>query len=443
MADRTFPIIRLVLNEIPVEFSDSDILECRIVQECSITSAELPLSTVSLRIFTTDPRFSIFSDGVFYNSLARNIPVDVLKWEDEVVSDVGRFYLDAWEMESENILNFELTDILGVCAHTDYPGSFWESNTRFSVIMQDIIKNTPATWLISGAVLTKELKGWIPPGSVRDALQQLCFAANVTLATDKHLFSAGWLKFTDITLPDSSQYLLYPTIDDTEKTSEQSVTHLPKITDIVLISHDYYNLGTAGQIIEEIYSAWLEPGDYIISYPKPYWKVWGEGVGAVPIYVATEDGRVIVTEDSAAVWGVTARVATELDTFVFFSNYVSIKVDVAGQVTLWGYPWLSSDRPHRYTNPADSANALSITDAMLVDSANAPAILAKIADYYELRYRTNIKIYPQEVLLGSIFVIDSFRDKQLIACIERLEMDLSGGGIIDVTATGMEYVPIE
>ena len=107
MADRTFPIIRLVLNDIPVEFSDSDILECRVVQECSIISAELPLSTVSLRIFTTDPRFSIFSDGVFYNSLARNIPVDVLKWEDEVVSDVGRFYLDAWEMESENILNFE------------------------------------------------------------------------------------------------------------------------------------------------------------------------------------------------------------------------------------------------------------------------------------------------------------------------------------------------
>lgn len=443
MADRTFPIIRLVLNEIPVEFSDSDILECRIVQECSITSAELPISTVSLRIFTTDPRFSIFSDGVFYNSLARNIPVDVLKWEDEIISDVGRFYLDAWEMESENILNFELTDILGVCVHTDYPGSFWESDTRFSVIMQDIIKNTPATGLIYGSLMTKELKGWIPPGNVRDALQQLCFAANATLATDKHLYSAGWLKFTDITLPDPAQYLLYPTIDDTEKTSEQTVTHLPKITDIVLISHDYYNLGTAGQTIEEIYSAWLEPGDYIISYPKPYWKVWGEGVGAVPIYVATEDGRVIVTEDSASVWGATARVATELDTFVFFSNYVSIRVDVAGQVTLWGYPWLSSDRPHRYTNPADSVNALSITDAMLVDSSNAPAILAKISDYYELRYRTNIKIYPQEVLLGSIFVIDSFRDKQLIACIERLEMDLSGGGIIDVTATGMEYVPIE
>lgn len=443
MADRTFPIIRMVLNEIPVEFSDSDILECRIVQECSITSAELPISTVSLRIFTADPRFSIFSDGVFYNSLARNIPVEVLKWEDEIISDVGRFYLDAWEMESENILNFELTDILGVCANTDYPGSFWETDTRFSVIMQDIIKNTPATWLISGDLLHKTLKGWIPPGNVRDALQQLCFAANATLATDKHLYSAGWLKFTDIIIPDPAQYLLYPTIDDTEKTSEQTVKHLPKITDIVLISHDYYNLGTAGQTIEEIYSAWLEPGDYIISYPKPYWKVWGEGAGAVPIYVSTEDGRVIVTEDSASVWGATARVATELDTFVFFSNYVSIKVDVAGQVTLWGYPWLSSDRPHRYSNPADSANALSITDAMLVDAASAPAILAKIAEYYELRYRTNIKIYPQEVLLGSIFVIDSFRDKQLIACIERLEMDLSGGGIIDVTATGMEYVPLE
>lgn len=443
MADRTFPIIRLVLNNTPIEFSDTDIMECRLVQECNITSAELPISTVSLRIFTEDPRFSIFSDGIFYNSLARNIPVDLLKWEDEVISDVGRFYLDSWEMESENILKFELTDILGVCVNTDYPGSFWESDTRFSTILQDIVKNTPAIWLISGSLLTKYLKGWIPPGNVRDALQQLCFAANATLTTDKHFFSAGWLKFADISIPDSSQYISYSQITNSDKTSEQTVKHLPQVTDIVLVSHDYYNLGAVGQTIDEIYSAWLEPGDYIISYPKPYWKVWGEGVGAVPIYVTTEDGRVIVTEDSAGVWGATARVATELDTFVFFSNYVSIKVDIAGQVTIWGYPWLSADRPHRYTNPADSANALNITDAMLVDAASAPTVLATIVEYYKMRYRTNIKVYPRELLLGQIFVIDSFRNKQLIASIERLETDLTGGGIIDVTATGIEYVSVE
>lgn len=446
MADRTYPILRLVLNETPVEFLDTDILECYLVQESNIISAELPISTVSLRIFTEDPRFSIFSDGIFYQSLAKNAPVDLYLAEQDLGSApsekfIGKFYLDSWEMESENILKFELVDILGVCANTDYPGSFWESYTSFQDIMLEIIKNTPAVWLISGDIIYKELKGWIPPGSVRDALQQLCFAAGASLSTDRHIIPSGWLKFSDITLPEIADYSSYPTITDAEKTSDQTVQHLPQITDIVLISHDYYNLGAAAQTVEEIYSAWLEPGNYIISYPKPYWKVWGEGVGSVPIYIAAEDDRVIVTEDSATVWGATARVASESETFVFFSNYASITVDVAGQITLWGYPWLSADRPHRFSDPADSANALNIVDAMLVDSTNAPDILARIAEYYQLRYRTNIKVYPKDIMLKDIYVIDSFRDKQLIAAIERLETDLSGGSIIDVTATGIEYIP--
>ena len=104
------------------------------------------------------------------------------------------------------------------------------------------------------------------------------------------------------------------------------------MTDIELISHDYYNLGAEAQTVEEIYSAWLEPGNYIISYPKPYWKVWGEGAGAFPIYVTTEDGRVIVTEDSVGVWGDAYRsMATEMETFMFGSNFVSVNVTVAGQ----------------------------------------------------------------------------------------------------------------
>ena len=111
----------------------------------------------------------------------------------------------------------------------------------------------------------------------------------VQLSTDRNLIPAGWLKFSEITLPEIADYSSYPTITDAEKTSDQTVQHLPQITDIVLISHDYYNLGEAAQTVEEIYSAWLEPGNYIISYPKPYWKVWGEGVGSVSIYIATED----------------------------------------------------------------------------------------------------------------------------------------------------------
>lgn len=435
MADETYPIIRFILDDTPIEFSDSDVLECSMLLETNPISAVLPASTVSVRIFTTDPRFSIFSDGEFYNALSKHLPVSVLvKWNGATVY-MGEFYLDSWKMETENILSFELVDALGVCANIDYPGSFWEEDTSFYSVIEDILKYTSFDLTAQYIdLIDVKVKGWIPPSSVRDALQQVCFAAGA--ATTR----LGGLNFKTIGLPSQADAGTYPYITDSVKTDDQAVEILPQVTDIELISHDYYNLGEAAQTVEEIYSAWLEPGNYIISYPKPYWKVWGEGAGAFPIYVATEDGRVIVTEDSGSTWA-TARVATESKMFMFGSNYVSVNVTVAGQITLWGYPWLSADRPHRHHEISDTSNAITIENAMLVNSENASDVLSKIVEYYNLRHQTRVRVFPMILTLGGLYKIDSFRSKQLLGVGERFEIDLAGGFLTTATFRGMEYIP--
>lgn len=435
MADETYPIIRFVLDDTPIEFSDSDILECNVLLETHPISATLPASTASVSIFTTDPRFSIFSDGTFYNALSKHLPMTLYVYVDGENQLIGQFYLDTWEMETENILRFQLVDILGVCANTEYPGSFWETDTSLSTIIKDILEYVGISAVYPDyTVEQRQLKGWIPPSNVRDALQQVCFVARAAAYTKM----GRYLVIFDAALPDQAGS--YPIISNAEKASEQVVTHLSQITDIELISHDYYNLGAEAQTVEEIYSAWLEPGNYIISYPKPYWKVWGEGAGAFPIYVATEDGRVIVTEDSGSTWA-TARVATESETFMFGSNYVSVNVTVAGQITLRGYPWLSADRPHRHHEIADTSNAIKVENAMLVNSGNAQDVLNKIVEYYNLRHQTRIQIFQKIIDIGSLRKIDSFRDKQLLGVAERFEIDLTGGFLTTATFRGMEYIP--
>lgn len=437
----TYPIIQLILDGTKIEFSGPDILECSLLLELNPISATLPVSTVSVRIFTTDPRFSIYSDGTFYNALSKHLPMAIYA-EAGLSTQVyfGRYYLDSWKMESENILSFELVDLLGVCASIEYPGSFWETETTFATVVADILVKNSIPYSIDNTVSIwdRPIKGWIPPSSVRDALQQVCFAARVIAKTDR----LSMIKFFDAALPEQSQAGSYATVTNAEKAGDQIVTHLPQITDIELISHDYYNLGAEAQTVEEIYSAWLEPGNYIISYPKPYWKVWGEGAGAFPIYVATEDGRVIVTEDSVGVWGdATVRVATESESFMFGSNFVSVNVVTAGQITLWGYPWLSADRPHRHHEIADTGNAIVVENAMLVNSDIAADVLAKIVQYYNLRHQTQCKIFPKLMALGSSYKIDSFREKQLLGVAERFEIDLTGGYINNATFRGMEYIP--
>lgn len=433
MAETT-PIIRMVLDDTPIEFSGSDVLECSLLLEINPISAVVPVSTASAQVFTTDPRFSIFSDGEFFNALSKHLPVDVvIRWDNYEIS--WKFYLDSWKMESENILNFELVDLLGVCANTDYPGSFWEEATNLSIVLNDILKETTAIPAIDLNLNNVTIKGWIPPSSVRDALQQVCFAARATVTQ-----VGAYLGFKLANLPIQNPMNPYPDILNAEKTDDQTVTLLPKITDIELISHDYYNLGEAAQTVEEIYSAWLEPGNYIISYPKPYWKVWGEGAGAFPIYVATEDGRVIVTEDSGSFWA-TARVASESETFLFGSNYVSVNVTVAGQITLWGYPWLSADRPHRHHEISDTSNAITIENAMLVNSENASDVLSKIVEYYNLRHQTQVEVFPKPLNIGTPYKIDTLREKQLIGVGERFEIDLTGGFLTKATFRGTEYIP--
>ena len=435
----TYPIIRFVLDGTPVEFAGSDILECNVLFETHPISATLPVSTASVSIFTTDPRFSIFSDGTFYNALSKHLPMTIYVSVDGVNQIIGQFYLDTWEMETENTLRFQLVDILGVCANTEYPGSFWETDTYISFIIDDILKYVgKQLYYGDESLLIKKFKGWIPPSNVRDALQQVCFVARATVRTNNNKY----LVFRNATLPEQSQAGSYATVTNAEKAGDQVVTHLPQVTDIELISHDYYNLGAEAQTVEEIYSAWLEPGNYIISYPKPYWKVWGEGAGAFPIYVTTEDGRVIVTEDSVGVWGdATVRVATEMETFMFGSNFVSVNVTVAGQITLWGYPWLSADRPHRHHEIADTSNAITVENAMLVNSGNAQDVLNKIVEYYNLRHQTRVQMFPKIMNIGTLCKIDSFRDKQLLGVAERLEIDLTGGFLTTATFRGMEYIP--
>lgn len=434
------PIVRFILDGNQIIFDGADILECSISMKSDPIGATLPVSTASVSIFTTDPKFSIYSDGTYFQALAKFLPIDIEVGTDEIKSGRRRFYLDKWRMESENILVFELVDALGVCVAISYPGSLWEEETPVRTVLDDIAKYTPFNIHLDVQVVSRTVRGWIPPSTVRDALQQVCFAARATAKPSE----LGTITIFNAELPAQlSPETPYPTITNSEKSINQEVTLLPKITDIELVSHDYYKLAESEQAIEEVYSAWLEPGNYVIAFQKPYWKVWGEGAGSYPIYTATEDGRVITTEDSVGVWGdATVRIAAESETYVYGSNHISVRVDVAGQITLWGYPLFSADRSHKYHEAADAVNEILIENAMLVTPTNASAVLEKVIEYCTLRYQKKITLFPKVIEVGSIWSIDTFRDKKISGIAEQLEIDLAGGWLTDATFRGLESLEV-
>lgn len=477
----TFPVLKMKLNNTDVVFKDSDIISCEVVQETHPISVEIPASRADVLIYTTDEAFSPFAGG-YYDSLSRNIPAEIYESIDNVEYLIGVFYLDRWLAPAENQVQFEFIDAVGVYANTEYAGTFITEATAVSTVIADILNPVGIPYTVAANVGARTVKGWIPPGKVRDALQQVCFAARCTVSTAK----SEYVMFTDAKLPISTVNALFgyygeatygdgtnynrvaigTDITDDDKTDQQKLTHLPMVTEVTLHSHDYYHPAEGVQTAEEIYSAYLEPGNYVIAYQKPYWKVWADGVGSVPVYTSTEDGRVIVTEDSGATWA-DARVATESETFVFYSNSMTIQVLVAGTIKVFGYPWLDNVMSYRYTEAQAATefihgfyygqkiygqeryskitvltatpNAVSIEGATLVSSDIAEDVLDKVVEYGQLRYVQNVRLLPNpDYTLADIQVVDSLYGKDIVGITEKLVSDLTGGFLIDAELVGVE-----
>ena len=56
----TYPIVRLNINNQTIEFRNHDVIDARVIQEVHPIGIEVPASMATIRIYTTDPRFSPF-----------------------------------------------------------------------------------------------------------------------------------------------------------------------------------------------------------------------------------------------------------------------------------------------------------------------------------------------------------------------------------------------
>ena len=217
----------------------------------------------------------------------------------------------------------------------------------------------------------------------------------------------------------------------------------PLVTGIELIS-DY----TKGLTQEEIYSAWLEPGDYKIVYSKPYYDVVAEGVGSVPAYLMTEDNRAITTEDSC--------VLSWEGAYQYGVNHIFLHVVIAGNVVVRGYPWIASTRAFvydeaeatkKYSSGAvygDTAtygevyyakfwqvsaapNVWKVEKATMVSADIAPDVFNMLIHFAKLRYRQNMTLFPRaSIRPGHFKLVESLYQKGVNGIVTKITSKLTG-----------------
>lgn len=505
---KTYPIVRMVINGETVEFKDTDVIDAETIQETSPLSIELPASSARVRIYLDDitvdgsgytmrDKFSPFSDGIYYASLAVGLVVDIYEHfentdpedfpvDEDVTSYVGRFYLDEWNCPTEGEIEFVCIDAIGTLENKTYLGTFYATATTVSTIIASILDPVNVDYAIDAAVGAKKLKGYLPGNkTLRETLQQVLFAASAYATT----FGSNAIKIHEAVIPNPravrvdyrysdgistlSHYdeaLYSDQVADTnipaeDKSGSQNLRVLPLVTAVELSSHDF----VPGTIVEEIFSAELPEGDYLVVYPKPYHTVTATGVGDSIVYLATSNDEVLMPPDSTGTYP-DVTIFTVYGDFEFGVNHVYLHIPAGGgTAVVRGYPYIDSTQVHSVIHPDGASsppNVWSITDALLLPSIEtlaeatenllvlAPDVLAKLVEYANLRYQQNVTIFPytyydtdvfKNILAphmglepGNIGLVDSLYGKDIVGIVKKMVSNLSSGYLIDTEFVGVE-----
>lgn len=381
-------------------FSGADIKAASVVEESDPLSAELRVNTFEMRLHSSDAAFSIINPEGRYAELTERLPLAVYEIVDSQAVFIGRYYLDEWENLSETEIEFRCIDRLGVLDTLTYRGGIW---TGAGIALEDLLEA-----LLGGIGVPYELdpqltgtvmRGWLPIGSYRDALQQIAFAAGASVSCARS--GAIQIVKTKIAAVESAVV----TIARSEQGMGGALGLRPLVTGVEVVSHNY----VAGTASRDLYDDMLEPGSYEIAFTRPMHTLSATGA------TITESGV----------------------------NYAVLSVAVAGAVTLSGKEYIDTTRVHGvYATPGESLvqNILRVEGATLVGPANVAAVAQRVYDYHQQRYRQRLKLFAPSVEVGQVALVDTLYGKQIRGVIEKMDTDLSGGMVSRVELVGVEHV---
>ena len=523
----TYPIVTLSIMNDTIVFQDTDVIEAEVTQEIHPIGIEVPASKATIRVWLDDEivdeegrtlrdKFRPFSDGIYYQSMTTGLIVDVSERivdEDNSIDTehfVGRFYLEGWNTTKEGELELDCTDAVGLLENTTYLGNFYETPTRADVILADIFNNVDLLYSVETGVAQKYLKGYIPGDiTLREALQQVLFACGAFAITEKNEIDIVFLNIKSGRLPIANpvypgyyyeeegetepvstydgdalytNVLLDTTVTNEEKTDSQELNILQLVTGVEITSHDY----SKSETLEEIFNAYLAPGEYMVVYDKPYWHVEASGVGDRITYLGTttptnEDGQdeVLVLPYSGTTYP-DVTILTTYGEFEFGVNYVYLYVpEPGGTAVVSGKPWLDAKQNFTWVNPEgiksyeegavyddslalyDNAiyyrdwkvyappNIWKITDATLVPfnktttEVTVEEVLARVAEYASLRYQQKVNLFPRtDIELGEIDIVESLYNKSVVGVVKYININLTSGFLINAEFAGTERIVV-
>lgn len=379
---------------VALTFTGDQVQEARVLEEVDLLSNEVRINTLNLTLFNKDGAFSILNPAGVFDVLQHKQKFTV--WEDvrenaqaeKVSHNMGTFYLSEWENTSDTLASFSAVDAVGLLDSAPHRGGVYD--TTAGALAADILEGYD--YELQPSLAERPVRGWLPIGTRRSALQQLAFALGAVV---------------DCSRSDKIKIYLPPTrpsslITYQRKFLGSKVALKPLITGVTVTAYQY-NLGTD---TEELFKDELTAGVHEIQLRQP-----------------------------ACCLAVTGAQMVEWD-----NNYAVVQVDKPGEVVITGRRYTETQTSIRQAAldiPANAkANELTVDSATLVDPENAPAVAARVLDYYARRYEQTFDMVAGKEVLADMLVVQSFGGEMVRGCLEKMEFDLTGGYRAAVTVVG-------
>ena len=367
------------------------------VEELNPLSDELSINTIDFVCFATDDRFNILNPQGAYLAFQKTQPIKAYKTEfiedEEVLTDMGTFYLESWENKSEKSMQMKGIDLIGILENTEFDGGIYDDVYATTLISSIMTKANVSNYSTQG-ISTEKITGYLPICTCREALQQVLFSIGAV---------ADCSRSEKINI-----YKLAAAVTPTEITSDKVLKNTKEIkqgemiTGVSVKTHSY-SLRIETEIL---YEEKLSAGTYKIRFNSPASDL------------SIENGTIVESGANYAIITATGSGTTPSSKYRKQRN-----VKITGSI----YDDLTSTITVTDGETHDTTNILSVEDCTLINSTNAETIATRILNHYKNLYQDNFEMILGNEKAGDNVITEKSDINQLNGYITKLDIDMTGG----------------
>lgn len=151
------------------EFGLRELKSVKAIHEIDPISSTVPVNVLDVSVHSRDEVDYIFQ---------KKQPVEA--WDGSKL--IGMYYIDKGERTGRLDISFSCKDAIGLYDLVEYEGGLWLTDTPLTTILADIFGDI-SVFDIDSALADSMLRGYIPPGKKREALQHIAFALGAVVDT--------------------------------------------------------------------------------------------------------------------------------------------------------------------------------------------------------------------------------------------------------------------